>query len=247
MDKLVSVREALESKEWLGTILGGPSFSVMRVLLIAAMGEKLTAEELAIFEQVTQRKKAPTEAADELWIIVARRSGKTLGIAALAAYLAGCCDYRAVLGPGERGMLPILAGSVQQAQTLMNFVKGIFMDAEAAKAEALKGAQALEIANRLKEHAEKLDLALVTIAAASMAYERDVRELNVQLHCTHPNAAQLQSLGVRAVKAGLMLSAFQIEHLAPSERHTFAELTTQWTALIERWAEARLPQSEAAE
>lgn len=69
MQKLVPVRAALEDKEWLGTILGGPSFSVMRVLLIAAMGEKLTPPELAIFTQVTQRPKGPTEAADELWIV----------------------------------------------------------------------------------------------------------------------------------------------------------------------------------
>jgi hypothetical protein len=128
MNKLITARNALSDKTWLGNILGGPSFSVMRVLLIAAMGEPLTAEELPIFTQVTQRTEAPTEAADEVWIIAGRRSGKTLGIAALAAYLAGCCDYRAVLGPGERGVLPILAGSVQQAQTLMNFVRGIFTD-----------------------------------------------------------------------------------------------------------------------
>jgi hypothetical protein len=46
--------------------------------------------------------RKPGEAAEELWIIAGRLSGKTRAIGTLAAYLAGCCDYRDCLGPGER-------------------------------------------------------------------------------------------------------------------------------------------------
>jgi hypothetical protein len=113
---------------WLGGMLGGESFAVMRILMIAAMGEALTAEELVIFTQVTGRAEAPSEACDELWIIAARRSGKTIAIATLAAYLAGCVDHRAVLGPGERGVLPIMAANTQQAGQAFNFIRGIFTD-----------------------------------------------------------------------------------------------------------------------
>jgi hypothetical protein len=42
MKRLITLRQALESKDW----LGADSFSVMRTLLITAMGEPLTAEEL---------------------------------------------------------------------------------------------------------------------------------------------------------------------------------------------------------
>jgi hypothetical protein len=59
-------------------------------------------------------------------MIAGRRSGKSLGIAVLAAYLAACCDYRGVLAKGERGILPIMAGSTQQAGQILNFLKGIF-------------------------------------------------------------------------------------------------------------------------
>ena len=128
MRKLVSVRKALEDKSWLGGMLGGPSFTVMRVLLIAAIGEPLTAEELVIFTQITNRTEAPSKPAEELWVIAGRRSGKTRAIGTLAAYLAGCCDYRAILGPGERGVLPIMAASTLQAVQAYNFVKGIFVD-----------------------------------------------------------------------------------------------------------------------
>lgn len=128
MRKLITLREALSSPEWLGRILGADSFAVMRVLLLAAMGEPLTATELAIFTEVTQRTEAPTQPVEELWIVAGRRSGKTLAIGTLAAYLAGCVDYRAILGPGERGVLPVLAASTTQAQTALNFVRGAFSE-----------------------------------------------------------------------------------------------------------------------
>lgn len=126
MTKLVTVREALESKDWLGSMIGAPSFLVMRTLMIAAMGERLTESELETFTQITGRTAAPTAAVEELWIIAGRRSGKTLATAVLGAYLAGCVDYRAVLARGERGTLPILAGSTQQAHSVLNIAKGIF-------------------------------------------------------------------------------------------------------------------------
>jgi hypothetical protein len=128
--RLITLRHALEDKKWLGGMLGADSFSVMRTLLIAAMGEELTPEELATFTQLTGRTESPTEPAEELWIIAGRRSGKTRSIATLASYLAACVDYRDILGPGERGVLPILAASTQQAGATYNFVKGIFTEAK---------------------------------------------------------------------------------------------------------------------
>ncbi|MEJ0096215.1 MAG: hypothetical protein WDN46_23205 [Methylocella sp.] len=128
MKKLITARKALTDNGWLGTVLGGDSFAVMRVLLIAAMGEKLTASELAIYTEVTKRLEAPAAPVEECHVIAGRRSGKTLGTAAIAAYIAACCDHRDALGLGERGVLPILAASMQQAQTLMNFARGIFTD-----------------------------------------------------------------------------------------------------------------------
>jgi hypothetical protein len=119
--RLVPIRTVLEGKDWLGNLIGKPSFRVMRVLLIASMGEELSAEELETFTSVTGRTEAPSEPVEELWIAAGRRSGT-----AAAAYLAACCDYRDVLARGERGVLPIMAGSVVQANQILNFLKGIF-------------------------------------------------------------------------------------------------------------------------
>jgi hypothetical protein len=120
MKKLISVRQALEDPAWLGGMLGAESFAVMRALLIAAMGEALTADEMPIFTQLTGRTETPGEAVEELWVIARRRSGKTRAIGTLAAYLAGCCDHRAILGPGERGVLPIMAANTLQAGQIIS-------------------------------------------------------------------------------------------------------------------------------
>ena len=47
-------------------------------------------------------------------------------MAVLAAYLAACVDHRESLAPGERGVIPLLAASVQQAASAFAFVEGIF-------------------------------------------------------------------------------------------------------------------------
>lgn len=56
--------------------------------------------------------------------------GKTRSIGVLASYLAACVDYRDILGPGERGILPILAATTQQAGQTYNFVKGVFTESK---------------------------------------------------------------------------------------------------------------------
>jgi phage terminase large subunit-like protein len=62
---------------------------------------------MEIFAELTGRTGSGTgEAVEELWIVAGRRSGKTIAIATIAAYLAGCCDHRDCLGPGERGFCP---------------------------------------------------------------------------------------------------------------------------------------------
>ena len=55
MKKLITVRQVPEDPAWLGGVLGAPSFAVMRTLLIAAMGEPLTAGRMPIFERAARK------------------------------------------------------------------------------------------------------------------------------------------------------------------------------------------------
>ena len=124
--KIVTMRTALESRDYFGSLLAGDSWRPWRVLLIAIVGEVLTDEERTIFESLTGREREPLEAVEEFWGIIGRRGGKTRAMAILAAYIAACVDHREVLAPGERGVLPIMAASVLQAGQAFNFVTGIF-------------------------------------------------------------------------------------------------------------------------
>jgi hypothetical protein len=124
-------------------------------------------------------------------------------------------------------------------------------DAERDKelaAESAKAERALEIASGLPARAQRLDEALATLAEEGNRFRDDLRQLNNQLGCTHPNEAQFQSLGERAVKAGLMFSPFKIEHMAPHEWYTFEGLCEGWISQITNWAGQRLPlKNEVAE
>jgi len=95
-------------------------------MLLAALGERLNATELAIYREVTKRQESPSDPVAEFWFLVSRRAGKTLSIACLAAYLSACVDHRKVLAPGERGTVLILAASMAQGHPALNILKDIF-------------------------------------------------------------------------------------------------------------------------
>jgi hypothetical protein len=86
--KLVSMREALESRAYFGRLLNGDTWRAWRVLLIAIAGEELTASERAIFRTLTNREREPVEQVEEFWGVIGRRGGKTRAMAVLGAFVA---------------------------------------------------------------------------------------------------------------------------------------------------------------
>jgi hypothetical protein len=132
--KIITMREALESPAYFGALLSGGSWQAWRVLLVAIVGEELTKDERVVLKGLTGRDSEPLEPVEEFWAVIGRRGGKTRAMAVLAAYLAACVDHRESLAPGERGVIPLLAASVQQAASAFAFIEGIF-----AVAPNLKG------------------------------------------------------------------------------------------------------------
>ena len=124
MKPLVTMREALADPRLLGGAIPGPSWLPQRTLLIAAMGEALTDDERPLFTEVTGREREPLERVDELWGIIGRRAGKTRMAGTLAAYVGVLCDH-SDLAPGERGVLPILAATKDQAAKAFMHAEGI--------------------------------------------------------------------------------------------------------------------------
>jgi hypothetical protein len=126
LNKIVTMRAALDDRAYFGGLLSDASWSPWRTLLIAIVGEELTEGERAVFQSLTGRDVEPGEPVEEFWGIIGRRGGKTRAMAVLAAYLASCVDHRDKLAAGERGVIPLLAASVQQAATAFAFVEGVF-------------------------------------------------------------------------------------------------------------------------
>src|SRR5262245_62342509 len=87
----ISLRKALADKGLLGTMLAGDSWQAWRVLLIAAMGEQLTADERILFTKFTGREREPLQRVAEIAGVIGRRGGKSSAIATGASYIAGLC------------------------------------------------------------------------------------------------------------------------------------------------------------
>src|SRR6266516_1960712 len=100
----ITLREALGDNQLLGHALPGDSWLAWRVLLIAANGEPLTADERVIFKSLTGRDHEPNQRVEEFVCVKGRRAGGSSATGkALIPYLAGLCEHPS-LAPGERGI-----------------------------------------------------------------------------------------------------------------------------------------------
>jgi hypothetical protein len=121
-----TIRDALSNPDLLGNVLSGTSWSAWHTLLIASMGEELRIGELAQFTALTSRPVAPTQRVEELVAVVGRRGGKSRALSVLAAYIAGLCDHRDNLAPGETGVLLIISPNQKQASIALNYCAAAF-------------------------------------------------------------------------------------------------------------------------
>lgn len=120
------MREALEDKHLLGSIMAGASWLAWRTMLIAAMGEALHEDERAIFRALTGRDREPLQLVEEILALVGRRGGKNRAAAVLATYAAALCDWTDVLSIGERGIVLAIAQNTKQAAVAFSYIAGIF-------------------------------------------------------------------------------------------------------------------------
>jgi hypothetical protein len=93
---------------------------------MAAMGEALRDDERALFVKFTGREREPGRRVEELIGVIGRRGGKSRAIATLAAYIGGLCDHRAVLAPGERGVVLCIAPDQRQARITLDYATAAF-------------------------------------------------------------------------------------------------------------------------
>jgi hypothetical protein len=104
---------------------GRDSWNAWFVFLAALFALPMTESQLAIYQQHTGRTNPPTTPANEAWLCIGRRGGKSFMLALIAVFLACFRDWRPFLGPGELGTIMIVAQDRKQSRTIMRFVLGL--------------------------------------------------------------------------------------------------------------------------
>ena len=80
-------------------------FVVLQALFALPMQEA----DRVLFASLTGRQTPPAQSVQEAWLVCGRRGGKSFIVALIAVFLACFKDYRSYLGPGERGVLMVIA------------------------------------------------------------------------------------------------------------------------------------------
>ena len=105
--------------------LDGPSWATWRVHWQAVDGLVLSEADLDVYRRHTGRETSPTVPVREVWDVCGRRSGKSRGGSARAFYEGIRRDYRQLLAPGERAVIPIIAGDRRQARVVLDYLRGL--------------------------------------------------------------------------------------------------------------------------
>jgi hypothetical protein len=174
------MRQALDDPMLLGNILSGPSWQHWRVMLIAAMGEKLTDDERAIFNKFTGRDYESGQRIEEAAFIIGRRGGKDRAASVLVTYLAACCDYRDVLAPGEKGLVLCLSADQRQGRITLDHIAANFEQSPSlAQLVTSRTADALELSNkviievRAASYRRLRGITAVAVVASEVAFWHD--------------------------------------------------------------------------
>lgn len=121
----VTIRDAMTDAALFGDQFGGESFTAWRALMAGFHGLELDAQELDVFQSLTERQTVPEKAFEELWLAVGRRGGKSHAAALLAVYLSCFFDYSDRLAPGEVATVMTIAADRKQARAVMRYTSGL--------------------------------------------------------------------------------------------------------------------------
>ena len=120
MTRSLTIDRATADRRLLGAALGDPaSWEPWMAVLRAAFGLPLDEQQQAIFTAVAGSRTPPASRVRELWAVIGRRGGKSRVAALIAVYMATFVRHR--LSPGEKGMVLVLAASMEQAHVVFDY------------------------------------------------------------------------------------------------------------------------------
>lgn len=124
----MNVIEFLETPDLMRDSYLGDSWEAMKSVLSAAFAVPMNDQRQAIFDKLAGARPLPSAPVKELYIIAARRAGKSDTIGGVAVYLAtvGVMLTNALnkLSVGERAFISIIAPDRDQAGLLVGYIKG---------------------------------------------------------------------------------------------------------------------------
>jgi hypothetical protein len=101
------------------------SWAAWRAFLAALFALPMSPDDLETYRACTGRADPPAAQAREAWMIVGRRGGKSLTLAALGVFVGCFGDFRRYIVPGERLLIPILAADRRQAESTVGYVRAM--------------------------------------------------------------------------------------------------------------------------
>ncbi|MDL0429584.1 hypothetical protein QPM17_00465 [Marinobacter sp. TBZ242] len=137
--------EALSDPNLFGDVFGSPTWSNWRTLIGGFYGEPVDRD---AFHALTHREPL-SEPAEELWLAVGRRGGKSNIAAFLAVYEAVFNDHRKHLAPGEVATIMVIAADRKQARTVMRYIRGLLIENPMLSRLVVRdGVESIELSNR---------------------------------------------------------------------------------------------------
>lgn len=122
---MISVIDLMTDENLFGHQFNADSWAAWRTLLAGFDGLPLDEQQLELWHTLTGLENAPETPADELWLVVGRRGGKSF-ISALLAILEACFrDHQAKLSPGEVATVLVISADRKQARTVFRYVSGL--------------------------------------------------------------------------------------------------------------------------
>lgn len=121
---MITIRDLMTDKKLLGKEFDDESWDAWRALLTGFEGLPLDDAELALWQALTGREAAPDSPADELWLAMGRRGGKSFIAALLAVFEACFRDHTSRLSVGEIATVLVISADRKQARTVFRYVTG---------------------------------------------------------------------------------------------------------------------------
>ncbi|MGP5563692.1 hypothetical protein [Vreelandella alkaliphila] len=144
----VTIRDAMTDPALFGGQFSGDSFKAWRALLAGFYGLPLVGDEHAAWRKIT-RRQAPRTPAEELWLVVGRRGGKSQAAALLAVFEAAFQDYTDRLSPGEVATVAVLATDRKAARSVFRYISGLLHSNPMLQALIVReDRESIELSNR---------------------------------------------------------------------------------------------------